>query len=309
VQYEPPQGLTPGEVGTLVDDAAAMRDITATIVDLAVRGFLTIEERPKPHLMGLYSNTEYVFHMKKQPAEWAGAKSHELLLLAALFDNGARAEVELAQLQNRFYTNLPGIRSALFDSLVEHGYYLHRPDKVRQGFIAAGAITGILLWVAGLSLAQKLGMQPQTFIVSAILTAAVVCGFGWFMPSRTADGVRAFHNALGFEDFLCHVEADRMERMTSTPATFEKYLPFAMALGVEKKWVGAFEGIFKQPPSWYVGAPGTMFHPMGFAYSLDQMSARAGQVMSSAPRSAGSSGFGGGGGSGGGFGGGGGGGF
>ena len=149
VQYEPPQGLTPGEVGTLVDDEAAMRDITATIVDLAVHGFLTIEERPKPHLMGLYSNTEYVFHMKKQPAEWAGAKPHELLLLAALFDNGGRGEVELAQLQNKFYTNLPGIRSALFDSLMEHGYYIHRPDKVRQGFIAAGAIAGILLWVAG----------------------------------------------------------------------------------------------------------------------------------------------------------------
>ena len=96
-------------------------------------------------------------------------------------------------------------------------------------------------------------MQPQAFIVAAILTAAVICGFGWFMPSRTADGVRALHNALGFEDFLCHVEADRMERMTQTPETFEKYLPFAMALGVEKKWVGAFEGIFKQPPSWYRG--------------------------------------------------------
>jgi len=38
VQYEPPGGLTPGEVGTLVDDDAGMRDITATIVDLAVRG-------------------------------------------------------------------------------------------------------------------------------------------------------------------------------------------------------------------------------------------------------------------------------
>ena len=100
-----------------------------------------------------------------------------------------------------------------------------------------------------------------------------------------------------------------MDRISQTPATFEKYLPFAMALGVEKKWVGAFEGIFTQPPSWYQAPPGSVFHPIAFGHSLDAMSARAGQVMASAPRSAGSSGFGGGGSSGGGFGGGGGGGF
>jgi len=62
-------------------------------------------------------------------------------------------------------------------------------------------------------------------------------------------------------------------------------------------------------PSWYQTAGGGTFYPLGFVNSLDQMSVRTGQVMASAPRSSGSSGFGGGGSSGGGFGGGGGGGF
>jgi hypothetical protein len=310
VHYEPPPGLTPGEVGTLVDDNVGMRDITATIVDLAVRGFLTIEERPSKHLMGLYSNTEYVFHRAKPPAEWTGAKSHELLLLSGIFQNGLRDEVALSELQNRFYRNLPGIRGALFDSMVEHGYYLHRPDMVRQFYIGGGIVTGVLLFAIGQYAAQQLGAQPLPFVVGAILTGAVIAGLGWFMPARTADGVRARHSALGFEDFLSHVEADRMERIAQTPATFEKFLPFAMALGVEKKWVGAFQGIFTQPPSWYQGPAGGPFYAMGFVNSLNQMSARAGQVMSSAPRSSsGGSGLGGGGSSGGGFGGGGGGGF
>jgi len=310
VQYEPPTGLTPGEVGTLVDDNVSMRDVTATIVDLAVRGFLSIEERDSKHLMGLYSNTEYVFHRKKQPSEWAGAKPHELLLLSGIFQSGLRDEVALSELQNSFYRNLPGIRGALFDSMVEHGYYLHRPDMVRQLYIGGGIVAGVLLFGAGQYAAQQLGMQALPFVVGAILTAAVVCGFGWFMPARTADGVLARHGALGFEDFLTHVEADRMDRIAQTPETFEKFLPFAMALGVEKKWVGAFQKIFTQPPSWYQGPVGMPFYALGFANSLNQMSARAGQVMSSAPRSSsGGSGFGGGGGSGGGFGGGGGGGF
>ena len=47
VQYTPPEGLSPAESGTLVDEMAAMRDITATIVDLAVRGYIVIEETEK----------------------------------------------------------------------------------------------------------------------------------------------------------------------------------------------------------------------------------------------------------------------
>ena len=33
------------------------------------------------------------------------------------------------------------------------------------------------------------------------------------------------------------------------PTTFEKYLPYAMALGVEHHWAQAFAGIVKDPPS------------------------------------------------------------
>ena len=310
VQYEPPAGLSPGEAGTLVDNTAAMRDITATIVDLAVRGYLTIEEQNKEHLMGLYANKEYVFHLQKKPSEWGGSKPHELLLLAGLFDNGVRDQVSLSELQNQFYKKLPPIRDAILDALVERGYYAHRPDRVRQSFVAAGIVVGLALFLLGNWAAQQLGMAPLGFFVAAVLTGAIIAGFGWVMSARTADGVRALHNVLGFEDFLGHVELDHMERLEKTPATFEKYLAYAMALGVEKKWVGAFQGIFTQPPAWFQGQPGSMFVPLAFVNSMDVMTARAGQMMTSAPRSsAGGSGFGGGGGSGGGFGGGGGGGF
>ncbi len=130
------------------------------------------------------------------------------------------------------------------------------------------------------------------------------------MPARTSDGIKALAGVLGFEDFLTHVESDHMTRISQTPETFEKFLPYAMALGVEKKWVGAFQNIYLQPPSWYQGGYyDGGFHPIIFVNSLDNMTTRASAVMASAPRSSGGSGFGGGGSSGGGFGGGGGGGF
>jgi len=310
VQYAPPEGMSPAEAGTLVDENAAMRDITATIVDLAVRGYIVIEEKETSQMMGLLHNKEYVFHLKKGLQEWPGLKAHELALLAGIFSNGAQTDVDLSSLQNVFYKNLPGIKNNIFDELMERGYFQHRPDYVRSGYVTGGIVVGFLLIFIGNTLSQKMGMAIAPFFVAAILSGGIIAGFGWFMPARTADGVKALAGVLGFEDFLSHVEAGRMDRISQTPETFEKFLPFAMALGVEKKWVGAFQNIYSQPPSWYQGGYyNGGFYPLMFVSSLDNMTMRASSVMASAPRSSGGSGFGGGGFSGGGMGGGGGGGF
>jgi uncharacterized membrane protein YgcG len=310
VQYAPPDGLSPAEAGTLVDNDAAMRDITSTIVDLAVRGYITIEEVEKSSLLHLISNKDYVFHLKKSLKEWAGLKSHELVLLAALFSNGLLTDVPLSSLENRFYTNLPQIKNSIFDELMERGYFQHRPDYVRSSFVGGGIAMGVLFFFLGNAIAQKMGMAPAPFLIAGVLSGGIIAGFGWFMSARTLTGVKALAGVLGFEDFLTRVEADQLTRVGQTPETFEKFLPFAMALGVEKKWVGAFQNIYSQPPSWYQGGYyDGGFHPLMFVASPDMMTSRANSVLASAPRSSGGSGFGGGGSSGGGFGGGGGGGF
>jgi len=312
-QYEPPDQLTPGEAGTLVDNSADMRDITSTIVDLAVRGYLMIEEHEKDRMLGLVHDKDYNFILKKDRAEWAKLKPHEQVLLNGIFSSGTVGEtVSMSSLENRFYTNLPGIKDSIFASLVTHGYYRRRPDSVRAAYIGVAVVVGVLsIWV-GSAVASSLGMAPLTFIAAGVLSAIVICAFGWFMPAHTEQGTRALEGVLGFEDFLNHVESDRFNRMIKTPQMFEKFLPFAMALGVEKNWSKAFQGIMTQPPDWYRGSYGPNFYPMMFTSDLNTMSSHASSVMASAPRSSGGSGFGSGGGggsSGGGFGGGGGGGF
>jgi uncharacterized membrane protein len=310
VQYEPPDKLTPGECGTLVDNEAAMRDITATLVDLAVKGYLTIEQKEESHLLGLTHSKDYIFHMKKTPTEWAAARSHEQEMLSALFDAGASPDVNLSALQNHFYTRLPAIRDRIFSALMKDGYYLHRPDTVKQGYIGAGLVIGGLLVFGGVGYFQNAtGIAAGSWISAGIASGLVICIFGWFMPARTVTGARALEKVLGFEEFLGRVEKDQIERLEQTPELFEKYLPYAMALRVEKKWVQAFSGIALQPPQWYQGYYGGNFTAFYLVNDLNMMSMQAGSVMASAPRSSGGSGFGGGGGSGGGFGGGGGGGF
>jgi uncharacterized membrane protein len=312
-QYEPPDQLSPGEAGTLIDDSANMRDITSTIVDLAVRGYLVIEEHQHDRMLGLVHDKDYNFILQKDRSEWAKLKPHEQSLLNGIFTLGTVNEtVSMSSLENHFYKNLPDIKSGIFDALVMHGYYRRRPDRVRATYLAAGVIIGLLLIFGGNSIASSMGMASLPFILAGILTGVVICAFGWFMPAHTDQGARAMEGVLGFEDFLNHVEAERFNKMIKTPQMFEKFLPFAMALGVEKNWSKAFQGIMTQPPQWYRGSYGPNFYPIYFTNDLHTMTSRASSALASAPRSSGGSGFGGGGGggfSGGGFGGGGGGGF
>ncbi len=309
VEYDPPDKLSPGECGTLVDDEAGMRDITATLVDLAVNGYMTIEQKQDSGMMGLTHHRDYIFHLKKPSQEWSAARPHEQEMLAAIFEAGS-PDVPMADLQNRFYTHLPAIKSDIFDALVTDGYYLHRPDVVRQSYIGVGALIGFLLafgsgWFEGVT-----GVASFTWILAGIFTGGIICLVGWFMPARTLTGARTYAKVLGFERFLGRVEKDRIERLEKTPQLFEKYLPYAMALHVEKGWVQQFQGIAMQPPAWFQGYYGAGFMPYLLVDDLMAMSFAAGTVMASAPRSmGGGSGFGGGGMAGGGFGGGGGGGF
>jgi hypothetical protein len=81
VRYEPPDALTPAEAGTLMDYSADMRDITATLVDLAVRGHLRIEEREESALLGLMTKREYLFHRLTPPADAPPLGAHESRML------------------------------------------------------------------------------------------------------------------------------------------------------------------------------------------------------------------------------------
>jgi uncharacterized membrane protein YgcG len=312
VRYTPPEELTPAEIGTLTDNSVDMRDITATLVDLAVRGFVQIEEKEESKLLGLLSNTEYVFHLRKPRQEWPGLKEHERSVLEGVFA-GSASRVELSDLENKFYKELPGIRDSIYNALLARRYYAARPDKVKGGYIVGGIVAGFLIIWGGGMISGRMGMSFAPWVVAAILSGFSIIGFGWVMPARTLAGAAALEGALGFEEFLGRVEAPRMQAIVLTPEMFEKFLPYAMALGVEKKWAAAFEGIFRQPPDWYTGGNFQTFNSRVFASNLNSMTSRAASTMASAPRSSGGSGFSGGGGgggfSGGGFGGGGGGGF
>ncbi|TKS58583.1 MAG: hypothetical protein EWM72_02879 [Nitrospira sp.] len=291
VAYEPPDTLTPAELGTLIDNSPDLRDITATLVDLAVRGFLRIEERQESTLLGFWSSSAYNLHRLKASSEWTGLKSHEQAILSGIFSDDKATVVALSDLENRFYAHLDGIQSSLFEQLLSRGYYARRPDRVKQVYVTIGIFVAIAMIFAAVWLSERYGIALQTGVAAGILSGLIIIGFGWLMPARTMRGTRALEKVLGFEEFLTRVESDRFQRVVKTPQMFEKFLPFAMALGVEQNWVRAFDGIYTQPPTWYQGANVADFRPRRFVGNLSQMSAAAGTIMTTAPRSTGGSGF------------------
>jgi uncharacterized membrane protein YgcG len=319
VRYDPPDDLGPGEIGTLVDDSADLRDVTATLVDLAVRGFIRIDEHEDSWLFGLFTHKDYNLVSLHPIADWTPLLSYERKVLEGVFEGsgvkvthedapGRHPVVKLSDLQNKFYKTLPGIRSGMLDRLVANGVYVKRPDGVRARYMGLGVVVGAGVLMGGLMLSTRLGLSPAAAIVAGVASAIIGVAFGYHMPARTEKGARTREAAMGFEEFLRRVESDRFERVIKTPEMFEKFLPYAMALGVEKHWAKAFDGICKEPPSWYHGSRASAFSTGMFVGHLGQMSASAGSAMASSPRSSGGSGFSGGS-SGGGSGGGGGGGF
>jgi hypothetical protein len=309
VRYEPPPGLTPGEAGTLLDNSPDMRDITATLVDLAVRGHLRFEETEERRLFGLLTDREHVLHQLEPPADAVPLAPHERRLLVGIFLSRGPT-VALSELENEFHTELPGIRTAIFDRLLERGMYHARPDRVRQRWHVAGLLLGILIAFVGSGVSAGLLLTPVPFVIAGVLVSVIVIGFGFVMPARSVAGARTLEAILGFEEFLRRVDGEQYRKViVGHPELFDRYLPFAMAFGVEKKWARAFEGIYTQAPRWYVGGSATGFSVGRLSSSLADFSSKAGTTMASAPRSSSGSGFGGGGSSGGGGGGGGGGGF
>jgi uncharacterized membrane protein len=152
--------------------------------------------------------------------------------------------------------------------------------------------------------------SPIKSIIAAILTGLPVILFAKYMPAKTRAGVSAYMDILGFQEFMNRAEKDRLERMGDMNL-FSKFLPYAIALDVADNWAEAFEGIYQDPPQWYVSPGGfRAFSPYLFTHSINSVTTNLASAMFSAPRGSGTGGgggFGGGGFSGGGFGGGGGG--
>jgi len=300
VEYQPPEiakkgrRLRPAEIGLLVDERADTLDVSATIVDLAVRKYLRIKELPKEGIFGIFTSRDYELERLDQPN--AELLPYERTLLSALFDGGH--VVQLSELKNSFYNDLRKIKDQLYEESVKNNRFFPRdPDQTREfaryGGIGLAVAGGVAMWALGSAAGASLVAIP-------IIAGGVALFFlAPIMPRRTATGWEMYRRCLGFRTYMVTAETDR-QKFAEDANIFHEYLPFAIVYGCVQKWAQAFEGLgVEQQAGWYVGAGG--FAAMDFANGLHSFSTSLSGAMASTPGGSGASGFSVGGFSGGGF--------
>lgn len=305
--YEPPQGILPAEAGTIIDNQVNIHDITSTIIDLAVRGYLKIHETKNKGL--LWESVTYKFE-KTTPAKTAKPLvDYEQKVFDAIF-SGGETSVDLTELKNQFYVHIPPIEDQIYNKLVKDGFYTRNAKSSREILTGLGCGIGFFLIFMGAFLVEIFGIS---FLIGVMLSAVITLLFAFIMPQRTKKGMDLYYEVLGLEEFIKTAEKDRM-KFYEDQNIFEKLLPYAISFQLTDKWANACKDLFKTQPNWYTSSDPSFnnFNTLVFLNSFNHFNSNLGTNMTSAPRSSGSSasggssGFSGGGFSGGGFGGGGG---
>ena len=306
VMYSPPEysnvPLTPAEVGAMVDEKLDPRDITATIVGLAVKGYIRIEETNEEGL--IFDKKDY--YLKKVQEADTALSAFEKRLMTAIFSSLPGKSV--SELKNSFYKNILELKKSLYTELIKKNYFSTSPETVRLVYTGIGFAAGLGTAVI-LSLLFGDSIGKLRTVISGVLVGLTILSFSKYMPAKTRLGSSTYMHILGFQEFLNRAEKDQLVRMKDQNL-FSKFFPYALALDVADNWAKAFEGIYQEAPDWYVSPGGIRtFNPAGFNHSLHSAVSDLSSAIYSAPRGsgAGSGGSFGGGSSGGGFGGGGGG--
>ncbi|GAA2742539.1 hypothetical protein GCM10009868_12900 [Terrabacter aerolatus] len=237
--FAPPPDVRPGVVGTVVDGVADPHDVSATLLDLAVRGWFRIvdvrterDERPR----------DWELH-RVGPAPAETTTAFEQLLLDRIFE--ARDVVRLSALKGSFGLTMREAQIGLYREVVDRGWYARHPRARNGRTRAAGlavlvpsSLAAAVLVVAGLVDAHDWSLTPV--LVGLVAALAVLARWGGARTPRTAEGTALRIQALGFREYLATAEADRL-RFEEKRALLSSYLPYAVAFGL----TGHFAGLLR----------------------------------------------------------------
>jgi uncharacterized membrane protein YgcG len=257
MESAPPPDVRPGQAGTLLDGVANPRDATGTIVDLAVRGYLRIEDAPPDQTpqddepVGLWEPKDWrLVRLNKT----GGLLDYEQILLDGLFQDAATGSggpaTRLSELGPAFAGRLRLAQDALYADVAGRGWFTARPDRVRRRWLLIGSalfVTGTAAVVVAAAFSH-LALIP----VPVALAGLVLIGCARWMPARTAKGTDLARRLLGFRSYLTTTAAGPT-RPAGQADRLDDYLPYAIVFGCTEQWaeVSAAVADADRVPSWY----------------------------------------------------------
>jgi uncharacterized membrane protein YgcG len=286
VEFIPPEGIRPGQVGLLIDEEANILDVTATIIDLAVRGYITITEL-EPE--GLFRRRHDYEITSLDKANDEKLLAYERKILSGLFRSGS--PVKLSDLKYKFADDLQKVVDGIYKDAVAEGWYRRSPHTTTTiwraiGWLVFGLGVGLTVLAAAKS---SFGLVPIPLIVTGLVLVAIA----HFMPARTAKGSAMYSRVRGFRRLFSEGEEDLRARFAENHNIFSEYLPYAIVFGAAKKWARVFEGLSAEQlgtAGWYSGRD--TFSAFYLASAMDDFGTVAtGTMYASVPSSSGGSGF------------------
>lgn len=243
--YDPPKtrdgrSLTPAETGILVDESVDNRDIFATIVDLARRGYFKIVEKKK---------NDFSFIKRKDYLDDQSLQLFEQELLMEIFKD--KDDIKIKEL--KLYYPIEKIKQMIYKGMIKEGFFPADPHQIR---IFYGVITTLALFTLNFPL-----------VVSSLI-------FGRIMAKKTVYGKEQANVAKSLFNFLTSQKRQlEFQAKTNLPdgrqVFFEKLLPYAVAFGVERVWAKRFTNMNLRQPDWYQTYDGRAFSILYFTNSLN----------------------------------------
>ena len=168
----------------------------------------------------------------------------------ALFDGKHPDQVTSAQLKNHFYTHVQPITNEIYKQVTADRPVLQAiPTRPGSKWFGYGFGVAVLLGIITFILYTTDLTGWGWFMAGSIVSVIIVWVFAPHMPQRTAKGAQEQRKWQAFRNYL--KDLTRFQDMASAKENFEKYLPYAVAFGVEKDWVRRFEGLTVSSPDWY----------------------------------------------------------
>ncbi len=252
-QYDPPNGYSPAAVGYIFDQVYSKKLTAATVVDAAVKGQIQIDVNREGFVFkhNTYHIGEARGQQKAATSRYLDFKDDVRTLVGTTIENG-KYNSRLFDLNKTIkkhcettYKNRDGVPKQNYTGFFALNYsYMALPILI---------IVIATIWAFGWGLIPALnhrgsGQQVVYFGIGVILAWTMLKIFSRLMRAYSPHGQKMRDYIEGFRNFLAAADTPRLNTLNPPDRSlelYEKYLPFAIALGCEIEWGHQFEDIIR----------------------------------------------------------------
>ncbi len=300
--WDAPEGLSPASVNYVLKGTYDVKSFTASVISLAIKGYLRIEEVVKK---GFLSKKKHFDLVLEKEAD-ADLPPEEKQLLEKIFRHQDRVSIA-----GKYDSNIENTYTMHKGSLsAQHRSFLRKGDNTRLLWIPILVTIVVGAFAVFLSTrgAYMEGINMRTLLMFIPAAAGGIFLYAYLIKRPSEEKLDLRSRIKGLQMYLELTEKDRLNLFNPpemTPEHFEKELPYAFALGVEHKWSEKFENILKQAqyqPRWH-NSRSPVYFSNHFGRDFSKNLSSAATKPSKSGSGSGGGGFSGGGGGGGGVGG------